>query len=81
MGECHSKVHKKAAFMQRVTCSPTLLQDSSRDSLLAWPYRAVQPQRDHHEEEEDGKERGSGHVGQGFRVSDEEEAGSWKRPL
>lgn len=41
-------------------------------------HRAVQSQREQHQEEDDGKESGSGHVGDGLGVRDEEEAGSWK---
>lgn len=39
-------------------------------------YRAVQPQRYHHQEEDDGKEGGAHHVGDGFGVGDEKQAGT-----
>lgn len=44
-------------------------------------HRAVQPQREQHQEEDDGKEGGSWHVCNGLCVGDEEQAGSWSREL
>lgn len=41
---------------------------------MEFPYRAVQPQRYHHQEEYDGKEGGSHHVGDCFGVGDKKEA-------
>lgn len=52
-----------------------------RGSPLLATHRAVQPQREQHQEEDDGKEGGSWHVCNGLCIGDEEQAGSWSREL
>lgn len=50
-------------------------------SPLLTTHRAVQPQRQQHQEEDDGKEGGSWHVCNGLCIGDEEQAGSCSREL
>jgi len=39
--------------------------------------RAIQTQHNDHEEEDDGKESSSRHVGDGFGINDEQQTGTW----
>lgn len=67
-GSCPSQSHSSS-------CHPTGAHRTQPSPVpAAPPYRAVQPQCDHHQEEDDGEEGGSHHVGDRFGVGGEKEA-------
>lgn len=76
--------YRRHLALQTPQCQSSVCNSVSvvpQGSPLLTTHRAVQPQREQHQEEDDGKEGGSWHVCNGLCIGDEEQAGSCSREL